>query len=124
MSVRGNIFSEAARPNKPFWKCRQHSPPKLLRYSCRAGLTVASILNNGGISGCLSIRSDYQQGNIYQDNFWDVWNNRFKNYRNREWMRNEQCEECEVFKYCQGSGMHLRDSQGKLMLCHYNKLKY
>ncbi|MDD3152452.1 MAG: TIGR04133 family radical SAM/SPASM protein [Bacteroidales bacterium] len=93
-------------------------------YSCRAGLTVASILNNGGISGCLSIRSDYQQGNIYQDNFWDVWNNRFKNYRNREWMRNEQCEECEVFKYCQGSGMHLRDSQGKLMLCHYNKLKY
>lgn len=92
------------------------------QFSCRAGLTVASILNDGGISGCLSIRSDYQQGNIYTDNFWDVWNERFMIYRNREWMRTDQCETCEVFKYCQGNGMHLRDGKGKLMLCHYHKL--
>ncbi len=92
-------------------------------YSCRAGLTVASILNDGGISGCLSIRNDYKQGNIYTDNFWDVWNNRFYLYRNREWMRTGQCESCDVFKYCQGNGMHLRDEKGELMLCHYSKLQ-
>lgn len=91
-------------------------------YSCRAGLTVASILNDGGISGCLSIRSDYQQGNIYRDSFWDVWCNRFELYRDREWMRKDECKNCEVFKYCQGNGMHLRDENGKLMLCHYNRL--
>lgn len=92
-------------------------------YSCRAGLTVASILNDGGISGCLSIRSDYQQGNIYTDDFWDVWSNRFVSYRDREWMKKDQCAACEVFKYCQGNGMHLRDERGKLMLCHYQKLQ-
>lgn len=92
-------------------------------YSCRAGLTVASVLCDGGISGCLSIRSDFQQGNIYTDKFWDVWNNRFVPYRDREWMKTDQCASCDVFKYCQGNGMHLRDAQGKLLLCHYHKLK-
>lgn len=91
-------------------------------YSCRAGLTVASVLSDGGISGCLSIRSDYQQGNIYRDSFWNVWNNRFETFRNREWMRKGVCDGCEVFKYCQGNGMHLRDGEGNLMLCHYKKL--
>lgn len=92
-------------------------------FTCRAGLTVASVLTNGGISGCLSIRSDYQQGNIYRDSFWDVWSNRFQQYRDREWMRTGQCADCEVFRFCQGNGMHLRDENGNLMLCHYNKLK-
>lgn len=91
-------------------------------YSCRAGLTVASILHNGGISGCLSIRSGYKQGNIYEDSFWKVWNNRFELFRNREWMHQGECKGCKVFKYCQGNGMHLRDEQGNLMLCHYKKL--
>ncbi len=91
-------------------------------YSCRAGLTVASILSDGGISGCLSVRSDYRQGNIYHDDFWNVWINRFAPYRNREWMRNEQCATCEAFRLCQGNGIHLRDENGRLMLCHYHKL--
>lgn len=91
-------------------------------YSCRAGLTVASVLSDGGISGCLSIRSNYRQGNIYEDKFWDVWNSRFEVYRHREWMHKGQCDGCEVFKYCQGNGMHLRDEQGDLLLCHYKKL--
>lgn len=53
------------------------------KYFCQAGINVASILNNGSISGCLSIRSNYNQGNIYTDNFIDVWNNRFNEYRDR-----------------------------------------
>jgi len=92
-------------------------------YSCQAGLTVASIRANGDISGCLSIRSDYSQGNIYHDNFCDVWNNRFEKFRNREWMKRGMCQECEVFRYCQGNGFHLRDGNGDLMTCHYNRLK-
>lgn len=92
-------------------------------YSCEAGLTVASVRHDGAISGCLSIRSDYNQGNIYHDSFWDVWNNRFEKYRNREWMRKGLCAECEMFHYCQGNGFHLRDSNGDLLLCHYNRLK-
>lgn len=93
-------------------------------YNCQAGLTVASIRADGAISGCLSIRSDYNQGNIYEgDRFWDVWENRFEQYRDREWMRRGMCSNCEVFRYCEGNGFHLRDESGDLMLCHYNRLK-
>ena len=91
-------------------------------FSCQAGLSVASVLSDGGISGCLSIRSHYRQGNIYKDSFWGVWKNRFQLYRNHDWMKTGECENCEVFKYCQGNGMHLRDDDGKLLTCHYNRL--
>lgn len=92
-------------------------------FSCEAGLTVASVRSDGAISGCLSIRSDYNQGNIYDDSFWRVWNERFEKYRNREWMRHGVCEHCDMFRYCQGNAFHLRDSNGDLMLCHYRRLK-
>ena len=35
-------------------------------FSCNAGLTTSSILANGDIAACASIRSDYAQGNIYR----------------------------------------------------------
>lgn len=92
-------------------------------FNCQAGLTVASIRADGAISGCLSIRSDYNQGNIYRDRFWDVWESRFELYRDREWMRRGPCRDCEAFRYCEGNGFHLRDENGDLMLCHYNRLK-
>ena len=37
------------------------------QYYCGAGVNVASILYDGSISGCLSIRYNYKQGNIYKD---------------------------------------------------------
>ena len=93
-------------------------------FFCQAGLSVASVRANGDISGCLSIRSDYSQGNIYKDSFWDVWENRFELFRNREWMKRGACKDCEVFRYCQGNGFHMRDENGDLfMTCHYNRLK-
>ena len=93
-------------------------------FYCQAGLTVASVRANGDISGCLSIRSDYSQGNIYRDSFWDVWENRFEQFREREWMRRGPCKDCEAFRYCQGDGFHLRDGNGDLMMtCHYKQLK-
>ena len=29
---------------------------------------------------------------------------------------------CKYFRYCQGNGMHLRDNEGKLLVCHLNRL--
>ena len=95
------------------WKVRDYP------FFCQAGINVASVLADGSISGCLSIRSHYHQGNIYKDKLTDVWNNRFAIYRNREWMRTAQCTTCNMWTYCQGNGMHLRDSEGRLLLCHY-----
>ena len=92
-------------------------------FHCMAGISVASILIDGSISACTSIRGKYYQGNIYKDDFWDVWENRFESYRNREWMRKQEpCNNCKLFRYCEGGGMHLRREDGSLMLCHHNKL--
>ena len=93
-------------------------------FHCMAGVSVASILIDGSISACTSVRGKYYQGNIYKDDFWEVWENGFEPYRNRKWMKQmEPCNNCKLFRYCEGGGMHLRREDGSLMLCHHNKLQ-
>lgn len=91
-------------------------------YQCAAGVSVASIRVDGAISGCTSIRANFHQGNIYRDRFWDVWQNRFGPFRNREWARRGACADCKMFRYCLGGGMHLHDDNGDLLYCHYKRL--
>ncbi len=91
-------------------------------HSCEAGITAASILADGSISACASIRSDYHQGNIYRgDSLMDVWEKGFRPYRDREWMRSGECADCRYFKYCLGGGMHLRGDDGRLLFCHLKR---
>ncbi len=90
-------------------------------FDCQAGVSVASVLLDGGIGACPSIRADYRQGNIYEDDFWDVWENRYQQYRDRLWMKTGPCSDCSFWRYCEGNGMHLRDSAGNLMHCHLKK---
>jgi radical SAM enzyme (rSAM/lipoprotein system) len=92
-------------------------------YQCSAGISVASILIDGSISACTSIRGKYYQGNIYKDSFWDVWENGFQPYRDRSWMKElAPCKDCKAFSFCEGNGMHLRREDGSLMLCHLHRL--
>ncbi len=91
-------------------------------FTCQAGVTVGSIRCNGDIGGCLSIRSDYSQGNIYHHKFMEVWNNRFKPYRNHEWKHNGECANCSFFRYCRGNGMHLRKEDGQISICNYKRM--
>ena len=93
-------------------------------FYCRAGIEVASVLCDGSISGCTSIRSNFHQGNIYRDNLWDVWQNRFEQYRDRSWTRKGQCADCKVYHYCEGSGMHLYDGDENLLFCHYHRMGF
>lgn len=91
-------------------------------FSCNAGVSVGSILVDGSISACPSIRSNFSQGNIYKDDFMDVWEKRFQPFRNREWMKKGICADCGFFRYCEGNGMHLRDDKGELLFCHFKRL--
>ena len=91
-------------------------------FLCRAGVSVGGVLSDGSISACTSIRADYHQGNIYKDDFMDVWENRFGIYRDHSWMRTGECKDCQYWKYCRGNGMHLRDGNGNLTVCHMNRL--
>lgn len=90
-------------------------------FSCEAGISVASVLIDGSIGACPSIRADYSQGNIYRgDTIWDTWQNRFQPFRNREWMRTGICADCRMFRYCEGNGMHLREPDGTIKHCFYH----
>jgi len=92
-------------------------------YTCQAGISVASVMADGSISACTSIRSNFSQGNIYTDDFMEVWENHYQQFRDREWMKTGQCAECTYWRYCKGNGMHLHDADRKLLLCHLNRLK-
>ena len=92
-------------------------------YTCQAGVSIGSVLIDGSISACTSIRGNYKQGNIYEDDFMDVWEQRFQAYRDRAWMKTGACQDCSYFRYCQGNGMHLRDDEGRLLLCNLRRLR-
>jgi radical SAM protein with 4Fe4S-binding SPASM domain len=52
----------------------------------------------------------------------DVWNNKFHDFRNRDWAYKGKCADCKLFRYCEGNGMHLHDNNGDLLFCHYERL--
>ncbi len=88
-------------------------------FFCHAGVNIGSVLANGDISACPSLRGDYIQGNIYKDDFWKVWNSKYQIMRDRRWTKTGKCATCKSYKYCQGNGLHLRDEKtGELLHCH------
>jgi radical SAM enzyme (rSAM/lipoprotein system) len=92
-------------------------------FFCRAGISIGSVLIDGSVSACPSLRADYIQGNIHTDDFLDIWNNRFSVMRNRAWARTGECLTCKVWRHCHGSGLHLRDEKsGNLLFCNYKAL--
>lgn len=93
-------------------------------FFCRAGINTASILANGNISACPNLRDNFIQGNIYKDNFADVWLNKYKVFRDKSWTKTGICSDCNFYKYCQGNGMHLRnDKTGELLFCHLKRME-
>jgi radical SAM enzyme (rSAM/lipoprotein system) len=93
-------------------------------FFCRAGITTASILADGSISACPDLRENFIQGNIYQDNFKDVWENKYQIFRDKSWTKTGLCADCNCYKYCEGNGMHLRDEKtGALLFCHLQRIQ-
>jgi radical SAM protein with 4Fe4S-binding SPASM domain len=94
-------------------------------FFCRAGVNIASVLADGSICACPNInRNNFTQGNIYTDNFIEVWNTKFQKMRDREWTKTGICADCKEFKWCRGNGTHLRDVENETVLrCHYQMIK-
>ena len=87
-------------------------------FFCRAGIQIASVLIDGSISACPNINRIFIQGNIYKDNFLDVWKNKFEAMRIRKWCKTGICANCGAFKNCNGGAMHLWDEkQEEIMRC-------
>ncbi|MDD2565651.1 MAG: radical SAM protein [Candidatus Gracilibacteria bacterium] len=92
-------------------------------YYCSAGINIASILYNGDISVCPTVerKKEFIQGNIKSDNFFEVWNNKFQIYRNKNRTSNEKCQKCEHWDNCLGGNFHSWDFEEKNQKsCHFN----
>jgi len=93
-------------------------------FFCQAGISIASVLADGSISACPSIRSSFNQGNIYRDSFTEIWENGYRDLRDRSWARQGICKKCSSWKWCEGNGIHLHeDKQSEPLLCHFELLK-
>ena len=94
-----------------------------VRHFCHAGVNIASVLIDGRICACPNIDRDrFSQGNIYQDNLWQVWQDRFQPFRDHSWARTGRCADCKVWKDCLGGGMHnWHGPSGEVLQCHYSK---
>jgi radical SAM enzyme (rSAM/lipoprotein system) len=87
-------------------------------FFCRAGVNVASVLIDGSISACPNINRHFVQGNIYQDDLLDVWQNKFQVFRDRSWCKVGKCKTCTYFKDCNGGAMHLwTEKQDEILKC-------
>lgn len=93
-------------------------------FFCRAGINIASVLIDGSISSCPNLRHNFIQGNIYNDNFAEIWQNEYSEFRYKGWTKTGICSDCEFYKYCEGNGMHLRDEKtGELLFCHLKRIE-
>lgn len=91
-------------------------------FFCRAGINIGSVLIDGSISACPNIDRNFVQGNIYKDNFFDVWQHRFDVFRNRDWNKTGICATCNEYKYCAGNGFHYRECNNpEVMVCRKTK---
>ena len=92
-----------------------------VRAFCHAGVNIASVLIDGRICACPNIDRDrFSQGNIYEDNFYEVWETRFQPFRDRSWARTGRCAGCKEWKNCLGGGMHnWHGDTGEALQCHY-----
>lgn len=80
-------------------------------FHCGAGTFIASISAKGEILACLDIddRERTLQGNIYNDNFWDVWENGFQLFRQPRNLSHSQCAQCPEKDFCRGDSWHTWD---------------
>lgn len=75
---------------------------------CGSGIQIGSILYNGDIIGCPSLAKSFIQGNILNEPFMDVWNQKFKEYRQGRFKLYEKfCANCSHWPLCEGGGLHL-----------------
>ncbi|MBE6354998.1 MAG: radical SAM protein [Treponema sp.] len=83
-------------------------------FFCRGGINVGSVMCDGNVSACLSVRGkDFIQGNIYHRPFMQIWNEEYKNLRNRNWAKKGRCALCKEWKNCLGNGLHLYNSMSE-----------
>jgi radical SAM enzyme (rSAM/lipoprotein system) len=93
-------------------------------FFCRAGINIGSVLNDGSISACPNIDRSFAQGNIYKDNFFEIWRTKYIPFSDRRWTKTGKCASCTEYKDCQGNGLHYwHGDKQEVLVCHYEQLE-
>jgi len=95
-------------------------------FYCGTGINIGSILHNGDIFVCPNVprRPELIQGNVRRDSFVEVWNNKFKEFRNLKRTSCKKCEKCVWWDECLGGSFHLWDfKNNKPKMCHVELIK-
>lgn len=94
-------------------------------FYCRTGINVASILYNGDLFVCPNVPRIKRliQGNIKTDNFKDIWNNKYKEFRTKDRTECDKCKKCEYWDYCLGGAYHTWNfTENEQNKCTYNMI--
>jgi radical SAM protein with 4Fe4S-binding SPASM domain len=86
---------------------------------CRAGINIASILNDGTMTGCPNNDPRFYVGNIVDAPIRELWENGFEDFRNRSWLARTACGACRFVRHCRGSSIHLwRSNASQIDFCY------
>lgn len=79
-------------------------------FLCNAGVYTASVMYNGDVGACLDIerRPETIQGNIREQRFSEIWNNKFEIFRT-DYRKCGPCAECRDYEFCVGDSFHTWD---------------
>lgn len=94
-------------------------------FYCKTGINVASILYNGDLFVCPNVprRKEFIQGNIRTNNFKEVWDNKYKEFRKSDRTKCDDCEKCEHWDYCLGGAFHTWNfEENRPIKCTYNMI--
>lgn len=94
-------------------------------YYCRTWINIASILYNWDLFVCPSVPriKRLMQWNIRTDNFKEVWDNKYKEFRTEERTKCEHCENCKFWDFCLGGPYHTWNfEENKQNACPYEMI--
>ncbi len=105
----------------PEWECRVRDDP----HYCGSGTMIASILHDGGVTGCPSVSRRFVEGNIRATPFVDLWAEGFADFRaGRRAIAPPACGACEHWDLCEGGGFHLfAPEDGAASTCALRKIE-
>ena len=107
---------------KAFWGWNGKEKSGIHTLFCKAGINIGGILSNGDVSACPNIDRRFKQGNIRENDFSYLWENRFEKFRQRTWKENNLCGDCIWWKQCEGNSLHLWNcDKGEPVYCLYKE---
>lgn len=93
-------------------------------FHCIAGLNNLGILYDGKLGSCSNISRGFIQGDIRHERIKDVWEHRYRPFRDVAWRKAGLCEQCYEWDFCHGGPMHKRFPAGTFFNCLYKDIAH